>query len=637
MKLNGHNLYVFGPYRLDVQRHLLTRDAEPIPLTPKAAELLSLLVSRRGEVVSKDELMETLWPDAHVEEANLTQNVFLLRKALGETAQDRNYIITVPGKGYRFVADVRVIENDAAGRSANIETPMAYPPEEAPRVAQPGRRKWLWIASALAAILVIAAFAIRQWSSARQHTDAGRLIVAVLPFANLTGDPRQDSFIDGLTAEMIVHLGRVDPRRLGVISRTAVMSYKAGQQQVQRIAHDLGVKYVLEGTVRQFSGGVRVTAEMIQVADQTAVWTREYDRDPSRLIELQTEIARDVTAQVEATLGLSRNAAAGAHNVSEPSINSEAKALYLKGRYFWNKRTALGFHRAVEYFEQAIAKDPNFAAAYSGLADSYLLMSTYNIVPAREFIPKARAAAQRALQLEPQQAEGHTSLGLIAEIYDWDWQTADREFRRAIEIDPNYATAHHWYAELLGFEGRYQEALAESERARRLEPLSLIIATDNAAILYYSGQYDRAINELKTVLEVEPFPRAYGLLINSYVEQGKFNDALAIFDHLRTIESDPWLWVIQTYVHGRMGELAKAREALVRMNSVNQQFHWDPIPAMVVAYSGMKDKDQTFAWLEKAFTERSSILATIKADHVFDFARSDPRFQDLLRRVGLPQ
>jgi TolB-like protein/Tfp pilus assembly protein PilF len=460
-------------------------------------------------------------------------------------------------------------------------------------------------------------------------------MLAVLPFENLTGDAGQDYFSDGLTEEMIAQLGRLDPQRLGVIARTSVMHYKHSQVQMVQIGRELGVQYVLEGSVRRDSDKVRISAQLIQTKDQTHLWARQYDREQINLLALQGEIAQEIANEIQLTIGDPKRI----DSAHQPSLSPEAYEaydLYLKGRYFWNKRTTQGFQHAIEYFQQAIAKDPTYARAHAGLADSYALMSGYSLAPQNEFMPKARAAAQRAVELDDRLAEAHTSLALVTENYDWDWQNAEKEYRRAIQLDPNYATAHHWYAEYLAYQGRFDEAFAEIERARQLDPLSLIIATDNGAILYFSRQYDRAIEQFRAVLDMEPnFPRAH-LLVFAYVQKGLFPDALADIEKWRRIDDAPGIWSVQAYVYGRSGQRVEARRALEKLQQLNRRQRMDPA-AIALAYVGMDNKDEAFAWLQKTYSEHSNALTALKVDPIYDPLRSDPRFQELLRRVGLAQ
>jgi TolB-like protein/Tfp pilus assembly protein PilF len=460
-------------------------------------------------------------------------------------------------------------------------------------------------------------------------------MLAVLPFENLTGDAAQEYFSDGLTEEMIAQLGRLDPEHLGVIARTSVMHYKHSQEQLEQIGRELGVQYVLEGSIRRDAGKVRISAQLIQMRDQSHLWARQYDRELINLLALQGEIAQEIADGIQLTLGDNKRIDS-THQASLSPEAYEAYDLYLKGRYFWNKRTTQGFQHAIEYFQQAIARDPNYARAYAGLADSYALMSGYSLAPQNKLMPKARAAALRAVELDDRLAETHTSLALVTENYDWDWQNAEKEYRRAIQLDPNYATAHHWYAEYLAYQGRFDEAFAEIERARQLDPLSLIIATDNGAILYFSRQYDRAIEQFRAVLDMEPnFPRAH-LLIFAYVQKGLFADALADIAKWHRINDAPGIWAIQTYVYGRSGQRAEARRALEKLQQLNQHRQMDPAP-IALAYVGMDNKDETFAWLQKAYSEHSNALTALKVDPIYDPLRSDHRFQELLRRVGLAQ
>ena len=636
------NLYAFGEFRLDLHNRVLRRGDETVSLTPKAFEVLLLLVQHSGDLVSKDQLMKAVWPDSFVEESNLTQTVFMLRKSLGETVEQR-YILTVQGRGYRFVAEVReALGNGHAGNDA-LSTAlgaMQLEVEQAPVDNESGhvldKRLWLGVAGALCVLLIAVSAGYLRWSilgSPSQQTQ-GRLMLAVLPFQNLTGDSTQEYFSDGLTEEMISQLGNLDPQHLGVIARTSVMHYKSSQAALDQVGRELGVQYVLEGSVRRDASNVRITAQLIQTKDQSHVWARQYDRELKGLLSLQGEIAQEIADEIQLTLGEHKSVVATAPGGSPQ--NYEAYDLYLKGQYFFNKRTATGLNEAIGYFQQAAVKDPNYARAYAGLADCYALMSGYTSRPPAEFIPKARAAALRALQIDDNLPEAHTALALIVQAYDWDWQTSEREFQRAIALNPNYSTAHHWYAEHLMWRGRFDEALQESERARQLDPLSLIIASDNGAILYFSRQYDRAIEKWRSVLELDPdFLRAH-LIKGAYTEKGMFAEALADDDRLRPkdVPADYLSW--RAYIEGRAGHAADARHALNELLDANRH---QPVDPMLIAngYVGVGDKDRALAWLEKAYMQHSNELVTLKVSPLYDPLRGDPRFQDLMRRVGLSQ
>jgi len=318
--------------------------------------------------------------------------------------------------------------------------------------------------------------------------------------------------------------------------------------------------------------------------------------------------------------------------------SAEARELYLKGIYFWNKRTVAGFQRSIESFQQATAVDPNYARAYAGLANSYTLLAAYSLSSPNLYVPQARAAAKRALELDDGLAEAHTALALILQNHDWDWQASEKEYRRALELDPNYATAHQWYAEHLMWMGRFDEALRESERAQQMDPLSLITATDYAAILYFSRQYDRAIERLQSVLRKDPsFDRAIGLLTFAYVEKGMFAQALSDAETWRRLYGDgPFYWTTLAYIYGRAGRLERARRQLEKLEKLSRHGQMDPV-TMLWAHVGMGDKEEALADLEKVFSEHSNFMTTIKVEPAFDPLRSDPRFQELLRRVGLVQ
>jgi TolB-like protein/DNA-binding winged helix-turn-helix (wHTH) protein/Tfp pilus assembly protein PilF len=619
--VNG--LYEFGEFRLDAHKRTLQQGQEPVALTPKAFDTLLFLIEKHGQVVTKDELMKAVWADSFVEESNLTQTIFMLRKALGQ-ARDQGYIVTAPGRGYCFVADVKPISRTA--------TPVA---DTFPIASLPGweerLRKRLPVLLAIPAVLILASAAYFQWFRPRP-VSAGRSMLAVLPFENFTGDSSEDYFSDGLTEEMITELARLDPAHLGVIGRTSVMLYKQNPKPLGQIGSELGVQYVLEGSVRRDSRNVRITAQLIQVKDQTHVWARQYDRELENLLAVQTEIAQEVSDEITLTLGDRRAPTAANHSaVAHPTTSYEAYDLYLEGRFFWNKRTEAGFKQAAEYFQQAIAKDPNYAQAYAGLADTFGLMSTWYFAPQGEFMPKARAAALKALELDETLAEAHTSLALIAENYDYDWRTAEKEFRRAIELNPDYPTAHQWYAEYLAWQGRFEEAFAESERARRLDPMSLIIASDYSNILYYSRQYERAITQSRAVSEMSGSASGNEIVCFSHIQQGKFAEALT---DIKGPEDDPWVWGSRAYVYGRWHQEKQLQHALAKFEQFAPKLGFFRTGMSLTAYAA-SDEAKTLALLREAYLERSPALTQIMVDPKYDPLRSDPRFQKLLRQVGL--
>jgi TolB-like protein/DNA-binding winged helix-turn-helix (wHTH) protein/Tfp pilus assembly protein PilF len=626
----ANGLYEFGEFRLDAQKRTLQQGEDLVALTPKAFDTLLVLLESPGRVVEKDELMSAVWPDSFVEESNVTQTIFVLRKALGQT-REQGYILTVPGRGYRFAGDVRPILRSASPELYPLPTSLATDPSP-DRGERFGKRLLLLVCGV--AVLLLAMVAGFRWLRPNPSS-RGRVMLAVLPFQNLTGDPGQDYFSDGMTEEMISQLGNLDPQHLGVIARTSVMLYKSNPKPLDQVARELGVQYALEGSVRRDTQRLRITAQLIELKNQTHVWARNYDRSANDLIAVQQEITQEIADELKPTLdpihvrNLAAHRAAAAQNAPE-----EAYDFYLKGRYFWSKRTGEGFQQAADNFQQAIAKDPSYARAYAGLADTYGLMSTWDSVPSNKFMPKARAAALRALSLDDSLAEAHASLALIAENYDYDWQTAEKEYRRAIQLDPGYATAHQWYAEYLSWQGRFDEALAESERARQLDPLSPIIATDHGSILYLARKYNQAIAQCRTVLDMDAnFHRARGILIRSYVQAGKFPEALHETEYWTSERNLAGAWGWRAYVYGEWGRRAEAEHALAIFQKSFSNYPYDPRPTLLLAYIATGRKDEAIVLLQTIYAEHSPVVPTLKTDPVYDPLRGDARFQQLLARL----
>ncbi|HYL85081.1 MAG TPA: winged helix-turn-helix domain-containing protein [Candidatus Angelobacter sp.] len=625
----------FGAFDVNLSARELRKHGTRVRLPGQPFCILAMLLEKPGEVVTREEMQRRLWAsDTFVDfEHSLNSAIKKLRAALTDSPENPRYVETIPRVGYRFIAPVEEIP--LAGRQS-VETAPAAADVVATASVLTSRRYQVVMLVGIFVILVIAVSAgYSLWSRwrARPQPVAARLMLAVLPFENLTGDAGQEYFSDGLTEEMISQLGRLDPEHLGVIARTSVMHYKNNQKAMDQIGRELAVQYVLEGSVRRDGDKVRVTAQLVEMKNQTPIWSRQYDRELSGLLTLQGEIAQEIADEIQITLGSGRKVFASDRKPPVSPNSYEAYDLYLKGRYFWNKRTKEGFQQAAEFFQQSITKDPNYARAYAGLADTFGLMSTWSLVAPNEFMPKARAAALSALQIDDSLAEAHTSLALVAENYDYDWQTAEKEYRRAIELDPGYATAHQWYAECLSFQGRFEEALAESERARQLDPLSLIIATDHGAILYFSRQYDRAIEEFLAVQAMEPnFSRAHMVTL-AYVEKGMFAEAFADADKWHHSDGTP-VWEVQAFILARAGQQEQAR----RMFAKWELWHKGPQApvtfAPIMAYVGMRRNDEAIALLQKSYAEHSNPIMEINVAPYCDPLRSDPRFQDLLRRVG---
>jgi len=632
--------FEFNPRSQQLRREGRAVKLERIPL-----EILLLLIEKNGDLVTREAIIERIWGEGVFLDTDNSINTAIrkIRQVLRDDPENPRFIQTVTGRGYRFVAEVvhpPAQDRDEASEAARSALPESdVPPATLPARPDPAskRRPWGPITLIGFAVVCVALGVYFYTSRSRPAASAppARSMLAVLPFENLTGDAEQEYFSDGLTEEMISQLGNLDPSHLGVIARTSVMHYKHSGEPLDRIGRELGVQYALEGSVRRDSNKVRITAQLIQIKDQSHVWAREYDRDLSDLLALQAEIAQEIADEIQLTLGDHRRSESAHLPALSPNAY-EAYDLYLKGRFFWNKRSGPGLQQAIEYFQQAIAKDPQYARAYAGLADSYALLGGYTGLPQTKIMPKARAAAMKALELDPNLAEAHTSLALITENFDFDWETAEKEYHHAIDLNPNYATAHHWYAEFLSLQGRFDEALAESERARALDPLSLIIAADRGVILLYAREYDKAIAQFRAVKEMEPGFSRSGLVVAAYVEKGQYDDALAELSTWYDPDNSPWVLAWRTMIYSRRGQPAQARHCLERLRQIYSQGSIAPDPVLW-AYLGIGDRDQVFEWFERAYKDHSNVLTSLKVNPAFDPLRDDPRFQELMRRIRLVQ
>ena len=645
MRQEPKHLYEFGPFRLDGPERLLLRDGKPVELTPKAFDTLVALVENSGHLLTKEDLLKRVWPDTFVEEATLAKNVFTLRKALGSTPGEDQYIETVPTRGYRFVGKVREITESAPAPARrgtgdlpvnaldSVEPVAVSSREDARRGA---RSRGMMVALVLAACLVAVGYLERQRFWPQADPPAGRMMLAVLPFANMSGDPAQEYLADGFTEEMITQLGGIEPGRLGVIARTSAMQYKNTQKHADQIGRELGVAYLLEGSLRREGGRVRISAQLIQVRDQTHLWTADYDRDDRDILALQSDVAKAIAGEIRIKLTPEEHA----HRAAPRSVDPQAYKLYLQGRYFWNKRTEPGYVKAVEYFNQAIAQDPKYPQAYAGLADAYALLGSMSNaeMPRREAMPKAKTAALTALQLDPSLAEAHTSLAFVKMHFEWDWPGAQQEFKRAIELNPTYPTAHQWYAYWPVAQGRTGEALEEVRRAQEADPLSLIIMTDTCELLIYAGRYDQAAQQAQKVLELDSnFTLAHVYLASAYGNKQMYREAMGEIQKALTLtHGSAWVRVGLARTYSLAGQRAKA-EAILQELLEDARHRDDLEMGIALVYAALGEKDQAFAWLEKAYQNRDGSLILLKAAPFYEPLRGDPRFADLERRVGLPQ
>jgi TolB-like protein/Tfp pilus assembly protein PilF len=560
-------IHEFGPFRLEPAERQLRRDGKPLPLTPKAFDTLLVLVENAGRAVGKDELMEKVWPGTSVEEATLAQNIFALRKALAGA----QHIETVPKFGYRFVTPVR-------------------------EVAAPARK----------------------------------VVLAVLPFENLSGDVAQEYFSDGLTDEMIAQLGRLNPAQLGVIARTSAMKYKQTAKTVSEIGRELSVSYVVEGTVRRAGSRVRVTAKLVQVADQTQVWSESYDRAFDDVLGLQSEIAQAIAREIKIKL----TPAAAKRLADSGAISPQAHEAYLKGRYFWSKRTEEALQKGIVHFQEAITHEPRYAAAYDGLSDSYVMLACRGVLPARQTFQKARQAVLKALEIDGALGEGYATLAHLR-LHDWDWTDLDADFRRALELNPAHAFAYYWYGEYLLAMGRVDESIAMVTTAHAMDPLSSVLSAAFSMLLYLARRYDAAVDRLNEALDLDAGHFLLHLRLGLvYLQTGLPEAAIDEMQNAVSLSgrsTETLAGLAQAY--GAAGRRADMQAILAELDEQSAQRYVSPYNlARVHAASG--DADLAFSWLERAWEERNPDLIELVSEPVFDPVRPDPRFADLLRRVG---
>lgn len=585
MTSTGRRFYKFGGFHLDAVEHLLYGPGgEVVPLKPKAVETLELLVRERGRLVSKEELMERLWPDVTVEESNLSQNIYLLRKVLGAGADGRGYIETVPRRGYRFAADVKEVgeASDARPGAARAGGELAHAP----------------ISS-----------------------------LAVLPLANESADPEAEYLSDGITESIINRLSRLS--QLRVMARSTVFHYKGRQVTPGEVGRELGVRAVLTGRVLQLGGRLIVRTELVDAADGWQLWGGQYDRRPADILELQEAIAQDISENLRLKLtGQDQERLSKQH-----TENAEAYQLYIKARYYLHKRLSETIQQATEYFQQAINIDPSYAAAYVGLADSYPLLNLYGALTPQEAYPKAEAAALLALDIDDTLAEAHNSLGVIKLFYEWDWEGAEAAFRRSIELKPGYPDAHQRYGMLLIARARFAEAAAELERAREFDPLSLITKTISGYPSYYARDFGRAAERFREVLEMNPdYSMAHFRLGLTYAQDGMYEESVAELRRSVELSGDRDSVAALGYVYGLARRGAEARAALSELEAREKAGFVSSYDKALV-HLGLGDLEASLGWLERAYEERSYWLIYLRVDPALDPLRTRPRFVELLRKV----
>ena len=620
----------FNDTELDVGRYEIRRNGRSLRLERLPMELLILLASRQGELVTREEVIERLWgKGVHLDvDQGINTAVRKIRMCLRDTAENPTYIQTVVGKGYRFIPPVSISQPaimTAVEALPKIGDPGPSPTASSP-FSQPRIKSWLAIA-AIASTSAIAGL-VGFWYVHREPRPDAIRAIAVLPFDNLSGDAAQDYFVDGVTDELITELAKMGGVR--VISRTSSMQYKHAKGNLRRIASELDVDAVVEGAVARSGDRVRITAQLIRASSDQHLWANSYERDVSNILELQTEIAAAVARELRVELAPQMPLTA-----SQRPLNQEAYTEYLRGRYAWNLRREPALLEAVQHFETAIRIAPEFAQAYSALADCHTALGYLNARSPDETFPNARIAAQRALELDSSLAEPHASLGYYYLYYERDWQAAETEFRKAIELNPNYATAHDWYGVYLTARGRWSDALAEMKKASDLDPLSLPISTDVGFSLYYSGNYDAAIKSLHGTLAKDPgFPLAHLWLGRAYEEKAMYPEAIAEFEKVQTaLPGWPVTIAAAGWVYGRWGKTIDARRRLAELNAESKHRYVSSY-AIALVHSGLGEKEETLRLLALGLKERTNWMVWTAVDPRWQPVRGDARFQELLHKVG---
>jgi TolB-like protein/DNA-binding winged helix-turn-helix (wHTH) protein/Tfp pilus assembly protein PilF len=644
----------FGAYEFDLRSGELRKHGIRIKLQEQPSQILAILLEHRGEMVTREQLQHRLWPsDTFVDfDHSLNTAVMRLREVLSDSSENPRFIETLPRRGYRFLAPVE--EKPAsvneptpvqagevgASQTADAKVDLASPPllPAFPAfAAKPEKRvqrlRLVTVTLSIFAIVLAGAFAFRYLKRSSLATaPSGRLTsLVVLPFENLSADKDQAYFADGMTDELIAHLAKI--RSLRVISRTSSMEYKGAHKTLSQIARDLKVDSVVEGTVLRSGDRVRITAELVQVATDRHLWAETYESQLGDILTLQSHVASAIVNEIRVKLTPEDQVRlATTHQVSTQSYEN-----YLKGRYYWNKRSQEGLTKAIDYFQLAIEQDPNYALAYAGLADCYSIIGSVIVgtVPALEVAPKARAAALKSLELDNTLAEAQTSLATVRFNYDWDWNAAASGFRRAVELNPSYATAYQRNSLYLMSMGRTSESIAEMNRAHDLDPLSISMNFSLGSRLYLAREYDQAIEQLRNTIDMDPdFVLPHLVLGQAYEQKRMYDQAITELRRAADIsQSSPPAVAALARAYAVSGRTTEARKLLDQLMEQSKKRYVSPFYVAIV-YAGLGENDQALDWIEKAYQDRSNAIVFAKVDPQLDTLRSTPRFQSLLHRLA---
>ncbi len=625
----------FDVFEVDLRAGELRKHGIKIRLQEQPFLILQTLLETPGQIVTREELQKRIWPgDTFVDfDHGLHAAVNRLRQALGDAADSPRFVETVARRGYRFIGQIQIAPTETLSGIRVVPQEGKLPRKRAGKWwAGPGIG--FVVAVAVAGVLVFFnVWGLRNWFFASRSFRS----LAVLPLDNLSEDKKQEYFADGMTEDLITQLSKLGD--LKVISHTSVMRYKGTHTPLPQIARELNVDAVVEGAVQLSGNHVRITAQLVDGRSDQHLWAENYDRDLSDVLLLQSDVARDIAKKID--LELTPQQRLRLVKDAHP-VNPDAYQAYLLGRYYWNKRTADGLAQAGQYFQQAIQKDPNYALAYSGLSDYFAFLTLIGgpeILPPKQAMTQAKAAAIKAVQLDDSSSEAHASMGHILHNYDWDFEGAEREFKRAIELNPNYATAHHWYSHYLMQVGRTDESLAQGRLATELDPLSPFINQGLARQYYLSRQYDKAIALSQVVLQMDTtYLPARTQLALAYEQKGMLAEAVSTLEQTRKSAGEkadlPMLHALLAHAYALAGRKADAQSELNVLTAIGKK-RYVPPSYVAIVYLALGDKDKAFEYLNKSYQDRSEQLLYLGVEPVVDSLRSDPRFDKLLKQVGL--
>ena len=627
----------FGCFEADTRSGELTKQGKRLPLQEQPFRLLVMLLERPGELITREEVRQRLWPQAVVDfDHGLNKAISKIRDALGDSAEKPRFVETVARRGYRFLADVAVVSEERTQPTEALGTASDTLAKAGDRSTvrpvewdKPLRRRAVALGIAFCATLAVVL--LSSWALfQRAHWSSTIHSLALLPLENLSSDASQEYFADGMTDELITQLGQ--NRALRVISRTSVMTYKHAHKTLADVARQLNVQAVVEGSVLRVADRVRITVQLIRVPEDEHLWAHSYEGNFRDTLALQSEVSQAIAGQILTTLIRQEKGPMS----QAKTVNPDAYEAYLKGRYFWNKREIVALEKAIQYFQAAIAVDPGYAQAYAGLADAYALAGDweYGVLSPQVALPRAKAAATKALLLDPTVSEAHTSLAFALDLYAWDWKGAEREFQRALELNPGYATAHHWYAYHLMVVGRDDEGISELRKAENLDPLSLIISAGLADVLCIAHRFDEASRQIQKTLELDAnFAIAHFELGELLVQKHRPDAAIAEFQ--RAIELNGHSGAFDAnlaYAYALSGRAVDAQRIAGELEQLDER-NGSLEANIALIYVGLGNADAAISWLDRAYGDRFNPSIIVRPE--FDPLRSDPRFKDLMRRLGL--